>query len=139
MREFTNPGVEQVFTEYPDAIRAKVLRLRQLIFDTATALEDVGEIEETLKWGEPSYLAKQGSTIRIDWKPSSPDHYALYVHCQSKLIETYQELYGDQLHFQGKRAIVFPLKQRLPVKAVKHCVALALRYHQIKHLPLLGA
>ena len=30
--------------------------LRQLIFETAAATEVVGELEETLKWGEPSYL-----------------------------------------------------------------------------------
>lgn len=29
--------------------------LRQLILSTADSLEQVGELEETLKWGEPEY------------------------------------------------------------------------------------
>jgi len=33
--------------------------------------------EETLIWGEPSYLAKKGSIIHIDSKVENPDQYAL--------------------------------------------------------------
>lgn len=44
-----------------------------------------GEIEETLKWGEPADMTKNGagSTIRLDWKPKHPDHYALYFNCKT--------------------------------------------------------
>lgn len=40
---------------------------------TAASFEEIGEIEETLKWVEPSYLtpkSKRGSTIRVAWKES---------------------------------------------------------------------
>jgi hypothetical protein len=63
---FKNPEVATVFAAYPEKFKNKLLILRQLIFDTGAKTEGVGELEETLKWGEPSYLAKKGSTIRID-------------------------------------------------------------------------
>jgi hypothetical protein len=113
--------------------------LRQLVFDVAKETDGVGEIEETLKWGEPSYLAKGGSTIRMDWKSKTPDQYALYFHCKTKLVDTFKELYRDKVTFEGNRAIIFDQHDELPIEALKHCIALALTYHQRKDLPLLGA
>ncbi len=56
MQAIHNPAVADVFNNYPPEMRKKLLFLRALIFETAAEL-DVGEIEETLKWGEPSYIA----------------------------------------------------------------------------------
>ena len=39
-------------------MRKKLLHLRQIILDTASETEGVNELEETLKWGEPSYLTE---------------------------------------------------------------------------------
>ncbi|MFT5337424.1 MAG: hypothetical protein ACI9YL_001426 [Luteibaculaceae bacterium] len=39
--------------------------LRQLIRATVPEIEGVNSLEETLKWGEPSYLTKYGSTLRM--------------------------------------------------------------------------
>ena len=55
-RQITNPQVAAVFNNYPENMRKKLMFLRELIFDTAAATEGVGKLEETLKWGEPSYL-----------------------------------------------------------------------------------
>lgn len=49
------PDVLAVFHSYPQEIRTKLMFLRQLILSTADSLEQVGELEETLKWGEPEY------------------------------------------------------------------------------------
>ena len=68
MSKIENPEVARVFDGYPEAIRKKMMRLRQLVLDTASETEGVDAPEETLKWGEPSYLTKGGSTIRMDWK-----------------------------------------------------------------------
>jgi len=43
-----------VFNTYPNGIKKKLLLLRQLILDTASETEGVGDLEETLKWGQPS-------------------------------------------------------------------------------------
>ena len=74
--------------------------LRTVIYDT--------ELEETLKWGEPSYLVKKGSTIRMDWKVKTPDQYAMYFKCTSKLVPTFRELFGDLFKYEKNRAILFP-------------------------------
>jgi len=115
-----------------------MLALRQLVFDCASESDEVGEVEETLKWGEPSYLTKGGSTIRMDWKSKSPAQYAMYFNCNSNLVETFRELYRNRLSFQGNRAIIINLEEPVPVPELKHCITLALTYHKRKHLPLLG-
>ena len=139
MDKIENPVVADVFNNYPKHMRKKMLLLRQLVFDTASESEDVITLEEMLKWGEPSYLTKNGSTIRMDWKESTPDQYALYFHCKTKLVDTFKELYGDTLTFEGNRAIVFNAEDEIPVDALKHCILLSLTYHRRKHLPMLGA
>lgn len=136
-----NPEVAIVFNAYPKNMREKLMFLRQLIFETAAKTEGVGELEETLKWGEPSYLTpktKSASTVRIDWKESKPDQYAMYFHCSTKLVDTFKELYRDQFMFEGNRAIVFNEDDEIPINELKHCISLALTYHRRKHLPMLG-
>lgn len=112
--------------------------LRQLIIEVASDTPGIGELEETLKWGEPSYLAKGGSTVRIGWKESRPAYYAMYFNCNTKLVDTFKELYPESFNFEGNRSIVFHRKDKVPADALKHCVALSLQYHKLKHLPLLG-
>ena len=119
-------------------MRKRMMRLRQLVLDTASETEGVDKLEETLKWGEPSYLTKGGSTLRMDWKDRAPNQYAIYFNCNTKLVSTFKELYGDVFTFEGKRAIVFDENDELPVDELKHCVSLTLRYHRLKHLPFLG-
>lgn len=138
MRNIENPEVAEIFQAYPRHMRVKLTFLRQLVFDVASETEGVGEVEETLKWGEPSYIAKGGSTIRIDWKASAPDQYAMYFHCKTKLVDTFKELYRDRLKFEGNRAIIFYKNDEIPVEELKHCVSLSLTYHARKHLPMLG-
>ncbi len=78
---FQNTDVEAIFNNYPSEIRKKCLQLRQLIFDTAAKDPRIGPIEETLKWGEPSYLpsqTKSGSMIRLHHYKSKPFDVALY-------------------------------------------------------------
>ncbi|WP_197081789.1 hypothetical protein [Paenibacillus sp. E194] len=65
MVEIENTKVAAVFEHYPLHIQGKLFFLRQLILDTASETDGVGSVEETLKWGEPSYVMKKGSTIRI--------------------------------------------------------------------------
>ena len=139
MDSIENVNVARKFQSYPEEMRPKLMHLRQLILDVAADTPDIGDLEETLKWGEPSYLAKGGSTLRIDWKESSPEHYAMYFNCNTKLVDTFKEIYSDSLKFEGNRAIVFHSKDTVPEGAIKHCIAVALQYHQLKHLPLLGA
>jgi len=139
MKHTQSKEVAKVFAEYPEKAREKLLHLRQLILDVASGSENISELEETLKWGEPSYLAEGGSTVRLGWKKSKPDVYAIYFNCNTKLVDTFRELYADTFQFDGNRAIVFDLQEVVPEKALQHCIALSLEYHRLKHLSLLGA
>ena len=129
---FADPAVAAVFQAYPSAVRKRLLTLRRLIFDTAVATAGVGRIEETLKWGQPSYLTqpKSGSTIRIDQVP--PGGYALYVHCQTNLVSTFRELYPTELAYGGNRSILLDAERDPPEAILRHCIALALTYHSRK-------
>ena len=127
-----DPAVDAVFDAYPKPLKAKLLALRRLIFDTAKTTKGVGAQQETLKWGQPSYLTpetKSGSTIRIDRLKSTADGYAIYFHCQTDLVGTFRELYPTELNFGGNRSILLDAGEKLPEPALRHCVALALTYH----------
>ncbi len=94
-----------IFDAYPPATRKKLLALRQLIFDTAARADGVGDLTETLKWGQPSYLTeatKSGSTVRIDAAKDGSGRYAIYVNCQTSLVETFRRLYPDALRYRRK-------------------------------------
>jgi hypothetical protein len=126
-----NPAVEAAFDACPKPVRAKLLALRRLIFDTAKTTKGVGALEEALKWGQPSYLTTEtgsGSTIRIDQEKKVAGLYAVYFHCQTDLVETFRELY-PKLRYGGNRSILLRVEDKLPEAELRHCVALALTYH----------
>jgi hypothetical protein len=134
----SDPAVELVFAEYPNAIRKKMLELRALVIETASEIEGIRELEETLKWGEPSYLTKYGSTLRMDWKSKNPGQYAMYFKCTSRLVETFRTVFGDEFMYEGNRAIIFKMDDEIPTKSLKLCIRAALTYHKVKALPTLG-
>ena len=134
-----SPQVENIVCHYPKPAQHYFLALRSLIFAIAEEASPVLIVEETLKWNEPSYLCKQGSTIRLAWKKSAKHNFYIYFNCKSLLIPTIKELYQQQFKYEANRALVFNLDKPLPIKALTHCFSMALNYHNIKHLPLLGA
>lgn len=134
MTNFQSSEVAAVFDAYPSPLRQRLLELRALILKTAGEIDGVGEIEETLKWGQPSYLtpkSKSGTTIRIDKDKSAEGGYALYVNCQSDLVEAWRERYPE-MKFLGSRSLHFSSDDELPLGAVKHCIGMALTYHARK-------
>ena len=134
-----DPKVEEIFKTYPKDIRQKLKELRQLILDSAAETEGLKKLIETVKWGEASYLTKNGSTIRLGWKSSISDRFSIYFICTTGLVDTFKLVHGDIFEYEGNRAIHFDLSDEVPVKPLKACIAMALNYHKIKHLPLLGA
>ncbi len=68
----------------------------------------MGNIDETLKWGQPAYLthqSKSGTTLRLG--VPAPKKIALFVHCQTTLISEFQALFPDEFTYDGNRAIIF--------------------------------
>ena len=129
-----NGAVRQVFRSFPPEARRRLERLRALIFETAAALDSVGPITETLKWGEPAYLTEQsrsGTSVRLGWKAARPDECALLVHCQTTLVDTWRTRFPE-LSFDGNRSLRLPLREPLPEAALRACIAQALTYHRVK-------
>jgi len=130
-RPFANAAVADVFASYPNSVRADLLAVRELIFQVASDTDGVGEVEETLKWGQPAYLTcatKSGTTIRLG-PGTAEGSYALYVHCQTTLIDTVRALYGDAFRYLKNRGVLFQSTDRRPAE-LAHVVQLALTYHQ---------
>ncbi|NOV32376.1 DUF1801 domain-containing protein [Methylomonas sp. ZR1] len=134
MKQFLNTTVKAVFDEYPPEIRWKMLVLREAIFAVA-ASEGVGQLEETLKWGEPAYITAEtgcGSTIRMAWKKEKPSQYAMYFICTTNLVETFRTLFPHQFKYEGNRAIVFQETEDVDMDSLSICIAMALTYHRNK-------
>ena len=130
MRNFTNSAVEAVFSTYPESHKAHLFKLRELILDTADILELPDGIEETLKWGEPSYLPRKrqvGSTVRLG--KFDDNSVGLYFNCQTMLVEGFRSMYGDDLAYSKNRAVLFNVDEPLPEKIITTCARMALRYH----------
>ncbi|HBR96756.1 MAG TPA: hypothetical protein DD979_05195 [Gammaproteobacteria bacterium] len=132
-----NHHVKAKFNSYPGHIQPLMHELRSILFSVAEDLA-LGRVSESLKWGDPRYSVKDGSSVRIGWKEQCPDQYFLIFHCQTRLVATFRELYSDVLDFEGNRAIVLRVDSELPEQAIRHCIELAMLYKRIKHLPMLG-
>lgn len=119
-----------MFEGYPPGVRRKLLAVRRLIFETAARTEGVGRLSETLKWNEPSYSARGGTPIRLGYKASAPQQYAMYFHCQTDLISRFRGLLSEQLTFEGSRAILMQTSAPVPKSALVLCIRAALTYHR---------
>lgn len=130
------PNVQAIFDNYEPAIQTQLMQLRELILGVAAKIDGVGELEETLKWGQPSYVtpSKSGTTIRIDRVKQDPQQIALYVPCQTNLIESWRTLF-PQLEYESQRAIRLNINEPLPIDALQDCISLALTYHARKKAP----
>lgn len=62
----------------------------------------------------------------------------MYFKCTSKLVETFKVVFKDKFNFEKSRAILFNLDEKIPETELKECITMALTYHKIKQLPLLG-
>ena len=112
----------------PDALD----QLAKIIRDTAKELPETGGLEETFKWGQRSFLPKKnrvGTTVRID--DHSEGQVAMYVHCQTTLVDSYRAMYPE-LNYEGKRAVIFDKNKVLPQDTISVLVEEALLYHLYK-------
>lgn len=135
---FENPNIQAVFDQYPDPVRKKLQSIRTMIYGVAQNIDGVGQLEETLKWGQPSYLTSQtksGTTIRIDQIKNDPEHIAVYVSCQTTLIETFRTRHPE-LDYEGDRAIHFHVDDDLPIDILEDFIGMTLTYHLRKKKPV---
>lgn len=111
MTSFESSSVEELFLSYPDGVRQRLLALRELIFEAAERIGVDGQLQECICWGEPSYLCKDGSAVRMNWKSKDAKNYRMLFHRQTTLVETFRLRYASTFHFEGNRAIRFSLEE----------------------------
>jgi len=63
-------------------------------------------------------------------KKSAPSRYALYFHCQTRLVESFRAPFADAFVFEGNRAIVFEATDTVPAAPLAMCIAAALTYYR---------
>lgn len=122
--------VADAFAAMPAPERTALLEIRDLILATAAKTPGVGEIEETLKWGQPAYLTpktKSGSTLRLGLPKTGG--YAVYAHCQTRIIPNLRAVFGEKLTYDGNRAVLFKTDEAVPTDALKFLITHALTYH----------
>ncbi|EMF4351863.1 DUF1801 domain-containing protein [Providencia rettgeri] len=128
MKTISDDRVNLVFGSYPIQYQKVLLMIRELIFRTAAENKKVGTITETLKWGQPSYQTIEtgsGTTIRIGRFNQSS--VALFVHCQTTLIDSFRTLFPE-LNYLKNRAIILDINEALPIKELAICIEMALTY-----------
>ena len=126
--------VQDAFDQLAPEPRKSLLRVRDLIFDTAASTQGVGEIEEALRWGAPAYLTpetRSGSTIRLGVEKASGQP-AVFFNCQTRLVEDFRQQFGDRLKYSKNRAVLLDPAKQLDIRALTACVQAALRYHKTK-------
>ena len=128
-------SIARAFDAFPAGPKRKLLQVRNLIYTVTADNLDIGPIIETLKWNQPSYSPEKprlGTPVRLGWSKRTPDAVGLFVHCQTTLVDSCRTLVGDELSFEGNRAIVVPVKSRLPKEALSLCIQAAFTYHRDK-------
>jgi len=126
-----NASVERAYLAMPERFQAPALALRALIFTSAETLDATGGLQETLKWGQPSYSpvkARVGSAVRV--AVHDEQHLGLYFNCNTTLVESFRSLFGDELTYEKNRAMVFDIDKPLPEEAIAQSVRMALYYHR---------
>lgn len=127
---FATDAVAAAFDAVAPDARDGLLALRALILETGNDLPQIGRLEEALRWGQPAYLTperKAGTTIRLGVPKKA--RFALFVHCQTRLIADYSEMFPGQDRINGNRAILFD--DVTQIDPVRHgwLIRRALTYH----------
>jgi hypothetical protein len=126
-----NEQVQQIFSQYPAAVSSDLESLRALVYEEAE-MSSITDLQETLKWGEPSYVCKNGSTLRMDWTEKGSDFVSIYVNCNSKVMSLFLDEHPDALQTVGQREIRLPVGKQWPEDAIRSLIHIALNYHRIK-------
>lgn len=128
---FSSTTIGDAFSGFPEAHRQKLLRIRAIIFEISSSDDSIGPVEESLKWGQPSYatpLTKSGSPIRLGLTKSGDP--VIFAHCQTTIITDFAALNGQDFIIEGNRAVhIGPLETAVQIQALRHLIATALTYH----------
>lgn len=121
--------VAAAFARFPPKARRRLMIVRARIFALARET-GTGPLTETLKWGEPAYLTettRSGTTIRLGLSGDEP---AIFLNCQTTLVEGFRRDFPDAFGYLGNRALLPRAAADHPALAL--CLCRALTYHRDK-------
>lgn len=122
------PEVAAVLAAFPPGPRVGLWRLRDLILDVAAETNAAGTVTEALRWGQPAYLCRQGTTLRLGVPKSGG--FALYVHCRTSLIAEFTSAFPGMDRTEGSRALLFERPDQVDAGRHGWLIARALTYHR---------
>ncbi len=128
---YSNTGIADAYARFSDPERTILLAVRRLIYRLATETTGVGAIEESLKWGSPSYLAvspRTGTPLRLDRHTGDENTVGIYVHCQSRVMEQFKVVHPSSPRTLGARALLLHTDKALPTAALCDFLLIALTY-----------
>ena len=117
------------FATAPETHRSRLEDMRAEIL--AAAADLAISVEETTKWGEPAFVPPKrvGTTLRLGHRP---EHCALFVNCQTTLVDQWRTLFPDAFEYEGTRAALIPASGAFDRDAFHHIASMALTYHRDK-------
>lgn len=133
MTAFPSAEISAAYGQGSPQQQACMAELRELVFETARGLQGIGTISESLKWGQPTFSTSSprlGSPFRIAALRDDESAVGLYFICTTTLVGDFRERYGNDLVFEGNRAIILDSTEALPGKIIAHCMAMALTYNK---------
>lgn len=129
---FEDPEIADVFNAYPPDVQEGLLRLRALVFEVAAETPEIGRLQEVLRWGQPSYVTpdkKAATTLRLG--PHKAARFALFAHCQSRVIADYAARYPGWDRIDGNRAVLFERVDEIEPFRLRSLIKDALTYHLV--------
>ncbi|MGJ8610082.1 MAG: DUF1801 domain-containing protein [Octadecabacter sp.] len=124
-----SPAADAAYADIPQPARDILMALRALIFEVAATLP-VGRVEETTKWGQPSYATpdtKSATPIRLGITKSGD--VAVFTHCQTTVMGDFRALAPPDMRFDGNRAVLLPADQPPSLDEIAPLIRAALTYH----------
>ncbi len=102
-----NADVAAFFDALDPPLRRQLLGVRGAILAAAAGLPNPVAVDETLKWGEPSYRLTgkgRGTAVRINHSASG--EIVLLFHCKTALVARIRERFGATLAYDSNRAVI---------------------------------
>lgn len=124
--------IKSIINTYPSEAQNKFNQIRELVFKVAESNPAIGRINETVKWGEPAYLAEKkrvGTTVRIAWKQKHEKFIGIYLNCKTTLVENIATLFPNDFLILGNRGLLIKLDDEIPYDAIHFCIEMSLTYH----------
>jgi hypothetical protein len=127
---FQTLKVKAAYDAFGQKQQGIALMLRDLVFDVARDTPEAGEIAETLKWGQPSFITpktESGSTLRIGVTKAGDT--GLYAHCGTSIISDYAATFPGDDRIDGNRGVLFSTADDIAKDRLRHLIRHGLTYH----------